>query len=79
MQELKNDNLMLSLKAKYFLQHKWHDSHLKYLIDLYFILIDIVNTRYPKNKIDWSSNKIFNNFSKLVYHCSSKHISKFLD
>ena len=56
-------------------RHQWHDRYLPELIDIYNIIADVMKERYPHNKIKWNSNnEIFHNLSRIIYHCSSKHI-----
>jgi hypothetical protein len=58
----------------------WHSAYLSQLMDMYIIVINTMNEKYPKNKIKWNSNdKIFHNLSRVLYHCSSKYISEYLD
>jgi hypothetical protein len=57
-------------------RHEWHNAYYFQLIEMYKIIENILNQHYPKVKINWSSNKIFNNFSRLIFNCSSKYISK---
>jgi hypothetical protein len=59
---------------------QWHNAYLSQLIDINNIVANTMNERYPKNKIKWVENKkIFHNLSRLLYHCSSKHISPYLE
>lgn len=61
-------------------RHVWHDAHINQLIDMYTIVMDTIDEMYPNNDIQWmENNKIVNNLSKLIYHCSSKYISPFLN
>lgn len=60
-------------------RYEWHNSYILNLIDMYNIVINVINDRYPNNKIKWKKNEeIFHNFSRLIYHCSSKHISEYI-
>ena len=53
----------------------WHNKYITQLIEIYSIIIKIICERYPKNNIRWFENhKIFHNLSRLIYHCSTKHI-----
>lgn len=58
-------------------REEWHNAYIKQLIDMHYIVINTINERYPKNYIMWEKNKskIFHNFSRLIYHCSSKYIA----
>ena len=54
---------------------RWHYAYLSQLIDIYNIIVDTINKKYPRNKIKWNTNNaIFHNLSRLLYHCSSKYI-----
>jgi hypothetical protein len=54
---------------------QWHYAYLSQLIDIYNIIVDTINEKYPRNKIKWlKNNAIFHNLSRLIYHCSSKYI-----
>ena len=56
-------------------RYEWHYSYISQLIDIYNIIREVINERYPHNKIKWNSNiKIFHNLSRVLYHCSSKII-----
>ena len=57
---------------------EWHNAYINELIMMYKLTKSIINKNYPKVKIDWESNKLFNYFSSLIYHCSSKYISEYL-
>lgn len=60
-------------------RHDWHNAYLFQLIDMYNIVINIINYRYPKNKIRWkTNNQIFHNLSRLLYNCSSNYIFKYI-
>lgn len=58
---------------------EWHTVYNTELIDMYSILRSNLNRKYPDNTINWDKNNetIFHNFSKLLYHCSSKHIDSY--
>jgi hypothetical protein len=58
-------------------REEWHNAYIKQLIDMHYIMINTINERYPKNDIMWEKNKskTFHNFSRLIYHCSSKYIA----
>lgn len=60
-------------------RYSWHTSYQRQLEDMYRITQNVVNMRYPTNKIKWDDNSKFNNFSRLMYHCSSKYISPHLE
>lgn len=61
-------------------RHEWHVAYQQQLMDMYQIITNIMNERYPKNKIKWETNdQIFHNLSRLLYHCSSKYISPYIE
>jgi hypothetical protein len=56
-------------------RRQWHYAYHSQLIDIYNIIVDTINEKYPRNKIKWfTNNAIFHNLSRLIYHCSSKYI-----
>jgi hypothetical protein len=57
---------------------KWIEAYENQISNLYNIIIEIINKEFPKNKIIWNNIYIYNNLCKMLYHCSSKHISDFL-
>lgn len=58
----------------------WHNAYITQLMEMYRIIADTMNERYPKNKIKWDRNtEIVHNMSRLIYHCSSKHISEYVE
>jgi hypothetical protein len=57
---------------------KWYNNYKLDIKNLYGILIDTYNERYPKNKVNWESNIIFNSFCILIYQNSSKHIHNWI-
>ena len=46
------------------------------LIEMFLIMKNTVNKNMPNNNIDWDSDSVFNNFIRLIYHCSSKNVFK---
>jgi len=52
----------------------WHECYEEQIIDIFNIIKNIIKNRYT-NKINWDSNKLFNDISILIYNCSSKYIS----
>ena len=56
----------------------WHNAYKEHLIDIYKNVRDIINSEFPKNKIVWDIVAI-NNLSKVIYHCSSKYISPYIE
>tara|TARA_Y100000389_G_C17458512_1_gene519866 strand:+ start:923 stop:1282 length:360 start_codon:yes stop_codon:yes gene_type:complete len=57
---------------------EWLDNYYLQLDQLYKIISDNMNKKYPKNKIKWHNDNTKSNFDKLIFHCSSKHIDKFV-
>lgn len=59
--------------------YDWKYIYVEHLFAMYDIVAHTINQKYPKNNIVWDGNeKIFNNLSRLIYHCSSKHIDYYL-
>lgn len=58
---------------------EWHDAYISELVTMYHIVADTMEKRYPRKKFCWNDNTKFNNFSRLIYHCSSKYISPYLE
>lgn len=56
--------------------NKWFNEYEKEILSLYGILQQIINERYPYEKVDWESEEIFNSFSIMLYNKSSKYIPK---
>ena len=56
-------------------REEWHTAYLDELSELYFIAISVVKITYPTSKIN--DEVAFHNFSRLVYHTSSKYISPY--
>lgn len=60
-------------------RHDWHYAYLEHLLAMYDIVANTIDEKYPRNRIVWGENKkIFHNLSRLIYHCSSKHIDYYL-
>jgi len=60
-------------------RYTWHISYLRQLMDMYKIVSNVISARYPTTKIKWKTQQHFNDFSILVYGCSSKYISPHLE
>jgi hypothetical protein len=60
-------------------RRNWHAAYLPELVRLYDILQRVVSERYPERRITWDDNTTFNDFSRLIFNCSSGHISDFLE
>ena len=57
---------------------EWLDTYYFQLYKLYGIICKNINKKYPKNKIKFHNDNIKINFNKLIFHCSSKYIDKFV-
>ena len=57
----------------------WSYAYDPQLQDMYRIVGLMIERKYPKVKIDWSNPKYYRAFNKLIYHCSSKHISSYIE
>jgi len=55
-------------------RYEWHNTYIRQLIDIYNIIKQVINERYPHNKIKWDKEKNFHNLSRVIYHCSSKKL-----
>lgn len=53
----------------------WHDAYQIELVEMYYIMLNILKHKYPHIKIDF--DVAFHNFSRLIYHCSSKELSQY--
>jgi hypothetical protein len=53
---------------------KWSTYYKRQIIDMFIILVDTVDSKYQRNNIDWDSEKIFKEFSYMLYESSSKYI-----
>lgn len=58
---------------------RWYHSYEPYLIQMYILTQNIIKSRYPNINIITESNTLFNIFSKIIYHVSSKHINENLN
>ena len=54
---------------------EWHNAYIHELKDLYYIMIDALIKKYPNSDLDLETS--FHNFSRMVYHCTSKYISPY--
>ncbi len=60
--------------------NEWAGVHGVQLEQLSRILVDTVDELYPRNGIKWNDDpRIMANFQKVIYHCSSKYLSPYLD
>lgn len=58
----------------------WHEAYVLQLIEMHRIVATTIDERYAKNRIDWAKNKkVVDNLSNLIYQCSSKIISPYMD
>jgi len=58
----------------------WHEAYVSQLIEMHRIVATTIDERYAKNRIAWSKNKkVVDNLSNLIYQCSSKIISPYMD
>ena len=59
-------------------RESWHNAYKEQLVDIYKNVRDIINSEFPKNKIVWDNTAI-NNLSRVIYYCSSKYISPYIE
>ena len=57
---------------------KWFLEYKKDILNLYSILKETIEIRYPEKKIDWESDKLFNDFCVLIYKNSSGYVPKWI-
>jgi hypothetical protein len=55
---------------------QWNKHYKTQIIDIYRIIRGLISEKY---EIDWDDSKIFNNLSKLIFHCSSRHIDHYAE
>ena len=65
-------------KPKYANRDTWHQAYHNQLIIIHIIIKRIISQNFNLN-IVWDRPSIFNNLSRLIYHCSSKYISPYID
>lgn len=63
---------------KYTNRDTWHEAYYNQLIIIHIIIKRIIGENFDNN-IEWDRPSIFNNLSRLIYHCSSKYISPYID
>jgi len=58
----------------------WHNAYQVQLMDMCDIMANTIDEMYPKSRIRWGVNEnVAHHLSRLVYHCSSKYITPYLD
>lgn len=58
----------------------WHNAYSQQLIDMYSIVIETITERYPNHNIKRiTTPKVFQNLSRLIYYCSSKYITPYIN
>jgi hypothetical protein len=57
----------------------WSYAYEPQLQDMHRIVGLMIERKYPKMKIDWSNPKYYKAFNKLIYHCSSKYITPYIE
>ena len=58
--------------------YEWHTIYISQISNIYNIIIRIIDQRYPYNGIQWNNPKFIDELSKILFKCSTKHISKYL-
>lgn len=56
----------------------WHNAYLCHLIEMYSLVIQELHEQYPDTELPRPMIG-FHHFSRLIYHCSSKYITPYLD
>lgn len=59
-------------------REEWHNEYIDHIYNIHLIIKSEVEKEFPK-KANWNNKHLFNNLSRTLYHCSSKHIYKFDD
>ena len=57
----------------------WCYTYADPLQEMYRVTRLIIKAKYPYTKIDWDDPIYANALSKMIYHCSSKYISPFME
>ena len=57
----------------------WYHAYLPQLIYMESIIRQIMEDVFPNSNIKWDEPQIFNNLVRLIYHCSSKYITPYLN
>ena len=60
-------------------RESWSYAYGPQLQDMYRIVGLMVENKYPNVKIDWSGPKYHRAFNELIYHCSSKYITPYIE
>ena len=63
-------------KKKRINYRKWIFEYQRDILNLYSILKEIIEQRYPNKKINWDSEKLFIQFCIFIYKNSSGYILK---
>ncbi len=56
----------------------WHHAYNQDLINMYYIFKGAYENEYPNEVKNLDDEYTFHNFSRLIYHCSSKHICEYM-
>lgn len=57
-------------------RYDWHNAHLPELVNMYNIFEQVFRNEFPNESKSLDTEYTFHNFSRLIYHCSSKHINE---
>jgi len=60
-------------------KYTWQQAYYIQLKYIYRIVKRIITLYFPKYKINWDNPQIYTNLLIVLYHCSSKYISPFLE
>lgn len=56
----------------------WQKEYSQNLDDIYEIVQNVINNKYPRNNIKWNDNPYLkSNLDRVIYHCSSGHIPEY--
>lgn len=59
---------------RYSSRRLWHKAYHQEIFQLYQIYRQKMMEQFPSNNIDWDNINLYNDFSRLLYESSSKHI-----
>ena len=60
-------------------RNEWSDAYDPQLFTMYRIIGRMIDSEFPKVSIDWRNPKYYRALNKLIYHCSSRYISPYID
>ena len=58
---------------------EWSYAYDSHLYTMYRIVRRMIENMYPKVSIDWNDPKYYRAFNKLIYNCSSRYITPYIE